>query len=351
MDRLEFPWSGAKDPAASEVLRPGGSGDPASGGGARARSPDWTRRILIVVVVAGLVGLGWVVGKRLVAWAALWLGRQSGYQVAFRDVVLEEPPPPWFKGGEPAFLEGVRRAAGMPESFSTLETTPSQLLAAFKEAPWVEEALQATYAPGKVRVRLVYQRPAAYVQLVGGEQYLVDAKATVLAPEDVDSERLGPMIRVLGTEIARPIDPRPGVVWKSDRAGSVGPDPSIVAAARLAGFLVQNPSSAPGLRIDRIIVSDFERRGLFMETALGVMIWWRSAPGAEAADEPDAQAKWAALTAWAASPTTEPLPDQDYITFTSKGLLQVCPHPGRPHRGLIRIGPEAPSATAPARSG
>ncbi len=329
MDRRESPWTVAKDPPSGGPSRPGA---PLADESPRAHSLEWPRLILLVVVGVGLTAGAIFMGRRIVGHAAFWLARQPTYQVSFREIELVEEPPAWFKGGERAFLEGVRKAAGMPERFSTLETSPDQLLAAFREAPWVEEAIQATYSLGRVQVRVVYQHPAAYVQLEGGDQYLVDSRATVLAPDDVDSEHLGPIARILGTGLGPPIDSRPGVVWKSEHAGSIGPDPRIVAAARLAGFLERqaNPRTP---RIARIIVSDFEKRGLFVETDRGLVIWWRSAPGDERPDEPTAATKWAMLAAWASARATESLPEGDYMAFASKGLVQKCSHPGRTHLG------------------
>lgn len=341
MERRESPWTLAKEPTSGGTARPNTPAEPAAENAPHARSPDWPRMILLVVVAIGLAAVAFMLGKRLIAQATLWLGRQPAYQVAFREIELVAKPPTWFKGGEPAFLEGVRKAAGMPERFSTLETSPDQLLAAFKEAPWVEDAIQATYTLGRVQVRLVYQRPVAYVQLAGGDQFLVDSRATVLDPEDVDSERLGPVAKILGTGIERPIDPRPGVVWKSDHAGTVGPDRSIVAAARLAGFLAQQ-DAASTFKIARIVVSDFERRGLFVETDRGLVVWWQSAPGDELPGEPAAAAKWSMLADWAGSRGDEVLPDGDYIAFSSNGLVQKCPHPEGPHRRAVRGGMSEP---------
>ncbi len=326
MDRRETPWIAAKDQATGEPARLGGPPEPGAQA-PRPRSPEWPRLLFGLVIALGLGSTGLVLGNRLLGQAAHWLGRQPAYQIAFREIELVDKPPPWFKGDDPAFLESVRKAAGMPERISTLETKPRELLAAFKEAPWVDDAIQAVYALGKIQVRLVYKRPVAYVQLEGGDQFLVDARATVLAPEDVDSERLGPLVKILGVGLERPLDPRPGVVWKSAH----GPDPRIVAAAKLAGFLVQATRPQSPIQIPRIIVTDFVRRGLWVETDSGVVVWWRSAPGDEEPGEPPARLKWSMLTDWAGSRPPEPLPQDDYMAFSSKGLEQKCSHPGRPH--------------------
>jgi len=245
----------------------------------------------------------WRLGREAVSW----LADQPEYQARFSEIVLENPPPNWFKGGSPAFLERVRHLAGWSESISMIETTP-------------------------IRVRLAYRRPVAYVQLGNGEQWLIDREATILPLEDVDDDHLGPLIKIVGRGLKPPADPVPGVVWKQGVPGAASPDRAILAAASTAAFLLDAQSGSSTPRIESIITSDFESRGLFLRTDRGVFVWWRSPPRQEENTEPTADQKWAMLTAWVNSKADPSVPDRDYIAFSRKGLYQICTHEQHPHR-------------------
>ncbi len=326
VDHRDRPRVGSRDGVRADLdhLSPRGSG---------------TRSLISLALGGAILGVLAVVGYRVVSQASGWLQQQPDYQVAFSSIELEEPPPRWFKGGKAAFLEQVRKAAGLPRAISRLTTTPDQLLAAFREAPWVLEASRVVFDQDRIKVALRYRQPVAYVQLDRGEQRLVDAAGNVLQPEDVDPEPLDPLIRIIGTGLKPPADARTGVVWKTLSTGVLEPDRRIVAAAKTAGFLAAARKSTSKLAIESIIVSDFDRRGLFLQTDLGILVWWRSAPGSEKGTEPLASEKWVVLEEWAATRKPVPIPPLDYMAFSGKALVQVCPHEGRPHRGLSSSSP------------
>src|SRR5262249_55130472 len=79
----------------------------------------------------------------------------------------------------------------------------------------------------------------------------------------------------------------------------------------------QSALDVPALRIGEIIVSAFEKRGLFLLNGEGQTIWWRQPPGQEWPREPKATEKWAALRKWGESSKIRGLPSGDYWKFSS----------------------------------
>src|SRR5690348_18368455 len=72
-------------------------------------------RSAVAVVVLSLALLGSYLGILAIRAAVAWLGEQPAYQIPFREIQLDPPPPPWYRGGREAFLEHVRHRARMPE--------------------------------------------------------------------------------------------------------------------------------------------------------------------------------------------------------------------------------------------
>jgi hypothetical protein len=269
-----------------------------------------------------------------------WLHRQPYYQLPFGEIRLEPGPPPWYRGGRAAFLEAVGRSAHLTKPIARLDATPTEIAAMFRNYHWVED-VQVDYPPGGVSVHLRYRQPVAYVQLARKDQLLVDEKGTILPPADIDDSLVGPgrLPLITAEKLGPPADPTPGVTWKTQNEPDEIPheDPRIIAAAKLAGYVhskqqVQSTQNLPAFKIGEIMISDFERRRLFVLNDEGQTIWWRDAPGEERPGDPNADEKWEILRKWGESSKKRSLPDGDFWRFSSMELVPVCPHPGRPHQ-------------------
>jgi hypothetical protein len=306
------------------------------------RKMDYRRAGLLVGVglalVAGMLYLTDQAGRVSLGW----LTHQSQYQLPFDQIELAPETPRWYQGGARAFLERVRLGAGEPENIAVLGVLPDHLAVAFKKYAWVEEVVKVAYPPGRIRVDVRYRKPVAWVQLRGPEQRIVDRNGIILPTDDVDVAALGQVIKITGDGgLAAPSDPRPGVIWKShgDSPGLDRPDERILAASKLAAFLVEGPQVSdaqkyPALHLREIIVTQFHDRGrgLFAVNAEGAMIRWGDAPGDEPMGKSTADEKWAILRHWRETTASRFLETGDYWSFSKRGLEHLCPHPRDPHR-------------------
>jgi len=323
----------------------------------KRRSIDYRRLGLLFLAGLATVGGLFYLGSRATRAAVAWLAHQSQYQIPFHQIELVHSPPEWFRGGSRSFLEGVRKSAGEPENVAVLLVPPDRLALEFKKYAWVEKA-RVIYAPRQIRVDLQIRQPVARAQLGGGGQIVFDANAIILPQEDIDLAVLGRVIWVTGHDLLAPSDPRPGLIWKSaaDASGLDRGDERVLAAAKLAGFLVQEPRQSDSersaaLRILEIIVTDFGQRGLFAMNAEGAAICWGDAPGDEKAEKPSAHEKWAMLRSWAETSRARFLVDGDYWAFGENGVRHVCPqvHQKAPHRPLENSERPGGQTAAPAK--
>lgn len=295
------------------------------------------RRFLLA---AGILG-----GATLAAYAAhrarpaldSWLGDDPRYQVPFRSIVLDPPPPGWYRGGAPAFLDDVRRRSRLPDPVPVLKLQPGELLHAFQQSPWTE-AVRIEYPPRGAVVHVRYREPVAVILTQDGESYLVDGNAVILPPGDLggkleEFERRHELIRIEGLGLAGPARDTPGLIWEP-RPGVVDSAPGndrIVGAARLAGFLRQkmdeaDRSHAPTLRVTHInpMDSDPQRdRGLFIYLKGLICIQWGPAPGDRNEGHPTAEEKWRILLDWQHSGKLRELPAHDFWEITAAGLARM----------------------------
>jgi hypothetical protein len=294
------------------------------------RQLDYVRLGLVLsaglAVAIGVIYLG--------SWATRttldWLSAQAPYQIPFNQIHLVNLPPPWFLGGKDALLEGVRKSSGDAEQVSVLQVSPERLALSFKKYAWVE-GVKVSYAPGQIDVELRYRQPVAWVQLSLADQIVIDEKGNILPAEDVDVSWPGTRIKVIGAGLKSPADRQPGVIWKfRDASGLERIDERIVAAARMASFLLQEPRNGDAqrsnaMRIIVINVNDFSSRGLFIYNADDIAILWGKAPGDELPGKPGAAEKWAMLRRWQETEKARFVADGDYWAFSSDGLRHVCP--------------------------
>ncbi len=310
---------------------------------------------MTAVVLAGLTYLAY----RSARAAFHWLHAQPQYQVAFERIELVEPPPAWYRGGNQAFLDQVRRGAGESGDVPVLDYEPNRIKIAFKKYPWVEEVTKVAFGPGSIRVWLRYRTPVAWVVPSRGQRHLIDETAALLSADDVNLDEFGQLIHITGDDrLQPPVDPRPGVRWKmkDGAAGTERDDERIVGAARLAGFFrmktaEREPGRPGALRIVEIIVSDDSPYGLFVVNGEGAIIWWSAPPGDEQPGQPSAEEKWRLLEEWAQSTIGGRLPSRDYWAFFKDGLRAMCPHKDPTHQpkpapSKAGKSPSPPAATA-----
>ncbi len=164
---------------------------------------------------------------------------------------------------------------------------------------------------------------------------ILDRDGHILPAEDIDTEKLGPLIWITAPGLEQPAtDNRPGLAWKSSAPGAEAArlERCVLGAARLAGFL-QEPdrasaaASVPALRVKAIHAID--PRGLFVQNVEDAMIYWGEVPGSEASGNLEAKEKWEMLKKWATTPSRRVLPDGDYWMFSRVGLKPVKTGPAR----------------------
>jgi hypothetical protein len=290
------------------------------------RHLDLTRVVLVGGAFLVAISLLGYLGIQGLNGAIGWLHRQPQYQVRFQDIQLQHPPPSWFRGGTEAFLKQVRDAAGEAEVLPVLELKEKQIKRDFQDSPWVEEVKRIEYPPQGIKVHLAYKTPVAVISYARGEQIILDRAGAILPLEDVDTEKLGPRIKIVGTGLAPSAENRAGKIWKSSATGpnAAKLERSVLGAARLAGFLFEperarEASNSPALRILTVIATDRrgepDGRGLFIQNAEDAIILWGDAPGEEKGNGLAAEEKWEILKKWGKSSTPRTLPPGDYWAF------------------------------------
>jgi len=284
------------------------------------------RRVAAALLLTLSVALAMAyVGGRLLNGAVRWLHGQPRYQLRFDQIQLVPPPPSCFRGGAPAFLERARRNAEESEVLPLLDLAPGRVELVFKRFPWVERVDSIERPPGGLIVHLAYNEPVAKLLFPTGEQFVLDRRARILPPEDLDVDCAGGLIQIIGREIIPPSPRRAGLVWKTDANNSPEVDRGVIQAARLAGFLLDpdrrgQADETPALRVLVIATTEANGRGLFVQNAEGAMILWGSGPGDERPGEPSAPEKWELLAAKAKTDGIRRGDRGDYWAFVHNDL-------------------------------
>lgn len=296
---------------------------------ARRHSP----RQLAVLVSVGLVCLivVAVVGSRLVRGVVQHVHADPGYRVSYREIVLDPPPPAWFRGGAIAFLDRVWACPGGPRDFSTLDLDTSRLALVFRRCAWVEKVERVEVAhPRRVAVRLDYRTPVAVARGPDGTEAWIDRHGVLLPPDDIDREAVAPVVGLHGYPL--PADPRFGEVWnRADSAAGVDrPDPQVVEAAALAGFLQERLPTLGRGRPHRpsAVVLRFREAGQYLQITWGdvrdnsLLIFWDHDELADASvrDLTDDQ-KWAMVRDWVDRAPTAARAGPTLLRFTRQGLV------------------------------
>ncbi len=287
-------------------------------------------RVLLAscLFLAGVALIGYL-GTQALRTMVRWLHQQPQYQVKFLDIRLQDEPPAWFRGGSQAFLRQVRENVKEAEVLPVLDLETEQIDRDFKLFPWVDHVTRVEYPPRGITVHLVYKQPVATIPFPPGEHVILDRNSHILPVKDIDTEKLGLLIRITGTGLDQPVtDNRPGRAWRSSAPAAEASrlERCVLGAARLAGFLqetdrARKAASVRALRVLTIVATD--RRGLFIQNAEGAMIYWGEAPGSEASGNLEAKEKWEMLKKWASSSSRRILPSGDYWMFSRTELKPV----------------------------
>jgi hypothetical protein len=296
--------------------------------------------MLALAILSGIAVVSYL-GYWAVGAALAWLGDQPAYQVPFRSIVLDPPPPHWYRGGSAAFLQSVRRRARIPEKIPVLKLKEEELKNVFLQcSPWTEQVFKITYRPFGLTVRLNYHRPVAIVATSTGKKYLVDGSAIILPLEDVDQQQLEQdrgLITIKGDDLSDPLDPQPGITWKP-KAGlsDVAPgNDGIPAAAKLASFLAEKMRSLdqarnPALNFTHINPMDRDSRGLFLWNSEKTYVLWGEAPGEEKSGSLGAEKKWEKLCEWSRTERKRIVPKGDFWQITAAGVSHINSKPPAP---------------------
>jgi len=300
---------------------------------ARRLSP---RRLLVASGLTALVAWGLSeAGGRLSRSVGHWVASQPEHQIPFSEIEMVPAPPPYVRLGASGLLNSVRLEAKYPETISTLGTDLEELRVAFSRNPWIEGAGLVRSSYRHLSIQIVYRRPMALVVIDNPTekfQAVVVDRNGVEMPS-IESQyvwlkkkpryRLAgdshPLIEIWG--IGNPVPSRLGLVLRSTDP-SVNPE-KVPEAAKLAEFLAaradsNTPKGQPYPDFPRIHYHP-STSSFFLQDSKRNWVFWDSAPGEEATDEPKASEKWAMLGRFIDSQGFAELirTENEYLLFTS----------------------------------
>jgi hypothetical protein len=289
------------------------------------------RLALGAVAAVAVLALAAALGTQAVRSVIAYVHAHPSYQLSFREVVLDPPPPPWFRGGAEAFLENVWSPPNEPRTFSTLDLDKKRLSLLFLNCAWVQKLLRVTVGhPNRITVRLEYREPVAVASCPDGSEAWVDREGVLLPPDDIDREAVGPIVGLHG--FPPPSELRFGEVWSrvEPRWGTSQPEPLVEEAAALAGFLRTrlNDIAESLPRKPSAVVQLHGERGLIVQITYGelipdsLLIYWGSDPLADGfVRDFNDQQKWTMLRDWIrrTAPGHEGKPT--LLRFTRQGVV------------------------------
>ncbi|SIO02535.1 POTRA domain-containing protein, FtsQ-type [Singulisphaera sp. GP187] len=304
MEHREPPRIATADEPADETDR-----DPARGRRfARFVTPPSVRRlsrpriVLAILATAGLLYAFSLAGLHGLRSLRTFVHKQDEYQLAFSAIVLEPPPPGWYRGGSKPFLERVLKESGLPERFSLLDLDTEKLKLAFQRDGWVRKAVVTRHNPNRVVVHLDYREPVALVSVEHSKTELIDQDAVILNKDDV-------ILNVAATvQLERVNQPPPfkrntGESWKK----ASGPnrdlpvvDEGVLAGAKLASFLrsmQRDHLIKRGPNLFQAVVVDLESR-LWVQSGANLLVLWGMPPNEERPGELSYSEKWQVLSDW-----------------------------------------------------
>jgi hypothetical protein len=319
---------------------------------ARLVSPPVTRPtdlrrvgLALAVTAAGAVFIG-----LLARSVVLYLHAHPTYQVSYDQIVLDPPPPAWYRGGARAFLENVWTPTREPRAYSVLDLDPNRLALLFQRYAWVRRVRKVeTGHPNRVVVHLDYFEPVAED---AGTGTVIDRDGVILARDDIDPDAVGRLIRL--KRFTPPDKPTPGEVWSrvDTPQGVARPDPEVVSAACLAGFLMRklDTTSAGPSRRPAVRLWHYDRHGLYVEVEVPgggwLMLLWEDPTYPPAVRKMTPEEKWVILNDWLAR---EPPPGKEgvvYLRLTEHGAA-LDPERDPRNRDVPRTGLNSRERTRP----
>jgi hypothetical protein len=308
-----------------EHREPGTASEGTRGFARLVATPRARRRALTRLGLAALaLGLTLAAVVTLMDLAARWLRQQRDYLLPFREITLDPPPPPWYRGGARAFLDRVRKDDPAKETISVLGVDFEELTRDFRLYCWVEKVLRVERGyPNRLVVHLRYRIPVAIGQESSGSFWVIDKDGVILPHQDVDEKLVDRLIQIVNLD--PPFDPRPGQVWKSEKGASrpAEGDEHVLAAARLADFLkAMTEREKPLSRPELLQFLHIQDHTLFVQYGPSTIVRWGEAPGAEAPGQLSATEKWTMLREWVeAHPNpSDESPSYLVIEFTRSGV-------------------------------
>ena len=294
------------------------------------------------VVMLLVLGYGaWYLGARAVGWVR----HQEPYWIAFKEITLSPPPPAWFRGGTPAFLDHVRTAAMVKtDRVPILDGDPARLALAFQKSPWVRRVSQVRRAyPRQLVVKLEYREPVARPAEL--PEWLVDRDGVILPASDVARGVVSDL--VLLEHLGRPYDPRPGQAWQvyDPATQRVSEEPRATAAGRLAAFLRSPDASRDGdipPKVIAVLLTTSENE-LFLQFQKATRVQWGKPPGSEGPDEPSATEKWHILRDWFRK-HPDGVGPPDYLARTGRTFVIQHDPPSGPTGPLSRSSGGSPQS-------
>lgn len=276
---------------------------------ARFVAPPSVRRLsrprIVLAILAG-VGVLYVLslaGAHGLRSLQTFVHKQAEYQVAFSDIVLDPPPPSWYKGGAKHFLDRVRKESEEPETFSLLDLDAERLKNAFKRDGWVRKVSVSRHNPNQVVVHLEYREPVALVLVDRSKSEMIDQDAVILNPEDVNLKEVATLqiARGDGRSFA-PVSRTVGEVWKSASGTNNLPvaDENVLAGAKLASFLrteQRDDLLKQGPNVFQAIVVESAKQ-LWVQSGDNLLVLWGMPPHEELPGELSCDEKWKAIGNW-----------------------------------------------------
>ena len=277
---------------------------------ARRLSP---KRLLVGLVLAGLIF--WAIfeaGVWIKGSVGQWVASRPEHQILFSEIELIPQPPPYIRSGASGILANVRAEAKYGETVPILDTDLEALRVALSRNPWIEDAESVRTSYRHLAIQVVYRKPLALVISDNPKDppAVIDHNGVELPsrPFELEWAEREPRPRAAGCpnplfeirKLGKGEPNRVGYTWKTT-------DPNIdadrvVQAAQIAEFLDGHRSekTSKGRQTPEFSRIYYHHEGkvigFFLQDADFNFLFWDSAPGREAINEPAATEKWAMLT-------------------------------------------------------
>lgn len=262
------------------------------------------RIVLAIFAGAGLLYVLSLAGLQGLRSLRTFVHKQAEYQVAFSEIVLDPPPPGWYKGGSKHFLERVRKESSAPEQFSLLDLDTEKLKLAFQRDGWVRKAVVMRQNPNRVVVHLDYREPVALVSVEHSRKELIDQEAVILNQDEVDLNAAATLVleRRGESPLLPPFQRKVGETWKTESGPNKLPavDERVLAGAKLANFLrsVQRDDLIKrSPNVFQAVVAESESK-LWVQSGDHLLVFWGMPPNEERPGELIFSEKWKVLTNW-----------------------------------------------------